>query len=631
MSKKNYKELAAQILALVGRKENVNRVYHCQTRLRFTLADEGKADQEALERLNGVRKVMISSGVYQVVIGTDVADVFEELEPLVGAANGTEDVTAEKKGIVNTIVDFVSSIFMPVIPALSGAGMLKALLALLVVFRLIDNTSQTYALFNLFSDSVFYFLPMMLAYTEAQKLKCNPILAVGVAGIMIHPNWLAMVAAGEAVHFFGIVPFRLVNYASTVIPIILVVLIQARVEKALNKVIPKAVNMIFVPMLTFLVMGTLALSLLGPVGNFVGGYLAMLFDFLSVNASWAPAVLIGTFLPLMVMFGMHTAVGPLGTMQMAELGYDSIFGPGCVCSNIAQGVASLVVTMRTKNTNDRSLATSSGVTALMGITEPVLYGVNLPKKYPLVAAMIGGGFGGLYAGLTHTHRFATGSSGLPAVLLYIGDDTMRYFNNIVIALVITIVVTAVTTFFLSLKYEKGESREVADAPKESQANATKAAETVVICAPAEGELVSMKEIPDETFASGVLGPCVGIRPVSGLVYAPFAGTISVVAETGHAIGVTAEDGTEVLIHVGVDTVQMNGKGFSPKVKEGEKVKSGQMLLEFDQKTVKEAGYSDIAVIIVTSAESLDVVKTGMVHKGEEIIRAGQKGDTNAIS
>ncbi len=328
MSRKNYKELASQILTNVGGKENVNRVYHCQTRLRFTLADEGKADKDALEKLDGVRKVMISSGVYQVVIGTDVADVFEELEPLVGGKNETQEIPAEKKGIVNTIVDFVSSIFMPIIPALSGAGMLKALLALLVVFNLIDNTSQTYALFNLFSDSVFYFLPMMLAYTEAQKLKCNPILAVGVAGIMIHPSWLAMVAAGEAVHFFGVVPFRLVNYASSVIPIILVILIQARVEKALNKVIPKAVNMIFVPMLTFLVMGTLALSLLGPIGNFVGSYLAMLFDFLSVNASWAPAVLIGTFLPLMVMFGMHTAVGPLGTMQMAELSYDSIKGHG---------------------------------------------------------------------------------------------------------------------------------------------------------------------------------------------------------------------------------------------------------------------------------------------------------------
>ncbi len=622
MSRKNYKELAAQILTHVGGKENVNRVYHCQTRLRFTLADEGKADKGALEALSGVRKVMISSGVYQVVIGTDVADVFDELEPLIGPKTEADDAPAQAQGIVNKIVDFVSSIFMPIIPALSGAGMLKALLALLVVFNLIDNTSQTYSLFNLFSDSVFYFLPLMLAYTEAQKLKCNPILAVGVAGIMIHPNWLGMVAAGESVHFFGIIPFRLVGYASSVIPIILVILVQARIEKALNKVIPKAVNMIFVPMLTFLIMGTLALSLLGPIGNFIGSYLAIFFDFLSVNASWAPAVLIGTFLPLMVMFGMHTAVGPLGTMQMAELGYDSIFGPGCVCSNIAQGIASLVVAFRTKNAEDRSLATSSGVTALMGITEPVLYGVNLPKKYPLVAAMIGGGFGGLYAGLTHTHRFATGSSGLPAVLLYIGDDTMKYFYNIIIALAITIVVTAIVTFILSLKYEKAEpteDRKSTDTPAVKPVSS----EPGIIFAPVTGELVEMKDIPDETFASGVLGPGVGIKPSNGYIYAPFAGTISTVAESGHAVGITSADGIELLIHVGVDTVQMNGKGFTPKVKEGATVISGQELLEFDRKAIADAGHPDIVVVIVTNADSMEdliIKEPGRIEYGTEMIR-----------
>lgn len=623
MSKKNYKELAAQILSYVGGKENVNRVYHCQTRLRFTLADEGKANKDALEALDGVRKVMISSGVYQVVIGTDVADVFEELEPLVGTKPEQEEAPARKKGIINTVVDFVSSIFMPIIPALSGAGMLKALLALLVVFKMIDNTSQTYALFNLFSDSVFYFLPMMLAYTAAQKLKCNPILAVGVAGIMIHPSWLGFVAAGEAVHFFGVIPFRLVNYASSVIPVILVVLVQARVEKALNKAIPKAVNMIFVPMLTFLIMGTLALSVLGPIGNVVGGYLALLFDFLSVNASWAPAVLIGTFLPLMVMFGMHTAVGPLGTMQMAELGYDSIFGPGCVCSNIAQGVASLVVAYRTKNSDERSLATSSGITALMGITEPVLYGVNLPKKYPLIASMIGGGFGGLYAGLTHTHRFATGSSGLPAVLLYIGDDTMRYFYNIIISLVITAVVTAVVTFVLSLKYEKQEDSEKIDTPAGTSDAKQISCKEGTIYAPTDGNLVSMEEIPDATFASGVLGLCVGIWSSTGRIQAPFHGTVSLVADTGHAIGITSEDGMELLIHVGVDTVQMNGKGFSPKVKAGEHVKIGQELLCFDRKAVADAGYPDITVVIVTNAAGLDILKTGTICNGEEILRVKQ--------
>lgn len=458
-SSTDYQQLAAQILPLVGGKENIIRVYRCQTRLRFTLADESKADDKALEALDGVRKVLRSGGVYQVVIGTDVADLFAVLEPMCGSGEAKAaqaDAPAEKKGPVTVVIDFVSGTFQPIIPALSGAGMLKALMALLVLFGAIDSTSQTYAIFNFFADAVFYFLPIMIAFCEAQKLQCNPILAAAVAGIMMHPNWAAMVTAGDPVRFFEVIPFSLVNYSGTVIPIILVVLVQARVEKLLNRYIPKSVNLVFVPMLTFLIMGTLAMSVLGPIGNILGGYLSIFFNFLSVNASWAPAVLIGAFLPPMVMFGLHNGVAPLGVMQMADLGYDSIFGPGCVCSNIAQGTAALVVALRTGDVKLRQVATSGGITALMGITEPVLYGVNLPRKYPLIAAMIGGGCGGLYAGLTHTHRFATGSSGLPAVLLYIGDNSMTCFINIIIALVISAVVTAAVTWVLSMKFEKKE-------------------------------------------------------------------------------------------------------------------------------------------------------------------------------
>ena len=319
---KDYQKLAEQILSLVGGKDNVRNCYHCQTRLRFSLADENKADTAGLEALDGVRKVMINAGVYQVVSGTDVADLFAALEPMLDLKPQQEE-PAQKKGVINTVIDFVAGTFQPIIPALSGAGMLKALLALLVVFGLIDNTSQTYYILNFFSDAIFYFLPILLAFTEAQKLKCNPVLAAGVAGIMMHTSWSALVTAGEPVYFFGVIPFQLVNYANTVIPIILVIFVQAFVEKMLNKWIPKSVNLVFVPMLTFLVMGTLALSVLGPIGNVVGQYLAVFFNFLSVNASWAPAVIIGGALPVMVMFGLHNGVAPLGVMQMAELGYES--------------------------------------------------------------------------------------------------------------------------------------------------------------------------------------------------------------------------------------------------------------------------------------------------------------------
>ena len=614
---KNYKAIAEQILPLVGGKENVLNCYHCQTRLRFTLADEGKADKAALEALNDVRKVMINAGVYQVVIGTDVADLFAELEPMLDLKPGNE-APAEKKDVINTIIDFIAGTFQPIIPALSGAGMLRALMAILVAFKLVDTSSQTYAILNFFGDAVFYFLPLLLAFSQAQKLKCNPVLAAAVAGIMMHPTWNAMVSAGESVHFFGILPFRLVSYTGTVIPIILVIFVQSFVEKKLNKWMPKSVNLVFVPMLTFLIMGALSLSILGPIGNVVGQVLSVFFNFLSTNASWVPALLIGGLLPVMVMFGLHNGVAPLGVMQMADLGYDSIFGPGCVCSNIAQGVAGLVVALRTKNNNDRQISLSGGITALMGITEPILYGVNLPKKYPLIAAMIGGGCGGLYAGLTHTHRFATGSSGLPAIFLYIGDDTMTYFYNIIIALVITAVVTAIVTFILSARFEKSEAAAPSVVSIPSKPG--------VVCAPVSGEMVAMTEIPDETFATGVLGEGVGIKPTESRVVAPFSGTISSVADSHHAVGVTSPEGLEVLIHVGVDTVDMGGKGFTAKVKEGDSVVAGQELIAFDRKAIQAAGHPDIVVVLLTNAEDyekLNIAPAGAVQTGTEIIRVPQ--------
>ncbi len=622
MSKK-YEGLASAIVEKVGGPDNIGAVRHCQTRLRFTLKDTGMADKDSIQSLDGVAQVVESGGMFQVVIGMHVADVFEEVEKLIPDKDGEaaqDKGNKEKMSPVNFAIDFVSSVFQPIVPALSGAGMLKALMALLTVFHLVDSGSQSYYILNFFADAVFTFLPLLLAYTTAKRMKCNVVLAISVAGIMCHPNWTALVTAGEPVNFFGIIPFYLVAYTSTVIPIILVIVVQSFVEKALNKIIPKAVNLVFVPMFTFLIMGTLALSVLGPVGEYAGEGLALIFNWLSTNASWAPSVLIGGLLPVMVMFGLHHAVAPLGSMQMASLGFDSIFGPGCVCSNIAQGTAALVVGMRTKDAKTRQLGLSTGTTALMGITEPVLYGLNLPKKYPLFAAMIGGGLGGLYAGVTHTHRFATGSSGIPAVLLYIGDDTMTYFWNIIISLVITMVSTAVITFILTLKYEnrKEETGEQAPVLEKTEANA--------VYAPVKGSIVTMEKIPDPTFSAGVLGWTMGIEPSDGTVYAPFQGKIEQTADTGHAVGLVSEDGLEVLIHVGVDTVEMGGTGFDIKVKEGDEVKAGQMLMTFDRKAIADAGHPDVAVVIVLNADdyqSVELAAEGAVEAGTKIIQAAK--------
>lgn len=623
MSRK-YESLAGSIVEKVGGAGNVSAVRHCQTRLRFTLKDTGKADREGLQDMDGVAQVVESGGMFQVVIGMHVVEVYEEVEKLIPNTEEKKDAgSGEKMSPINFAIDFVSSVFQPIVPALSGAGMLKALMALLTVFHLVDSSSQTYYILNFFADAVFAFLPLLLAYTTAKRMKCNIVLAIGVAGIMCHPNWAALVAAGEPVKFFGVVPFYLVAYTSTVIPIILVIAVQSFVEKALNKIIPKAVNLVFVPMFTFLIMGTLAMSILGPIGEYAGEGLALVFGWLSTNASWAPAVLIGGLLPVMVMFGLHHAVAPLGSMQMASLGFDSIFGPGCVCSNIAQGTAALVVGIRTKDSRTKQLGFSTGTTALMGITEPVLYGLNLPKKYPLYAAMIGGGLGGLYAGITHTHRFATGSSGIPAVLLYIGDDTMAYFRNIIIALVITAAATAVVTFFLSLKYETaGKASEMTEDTEAVIENT----ESNAVYAPVGGKVVEMEEIPDATFSQGILGWTIGIEPVDGTVRAPFDGRVIQAADTGHAVGLVSTDGMELLIHVGVDTVEMGGTGFDIKVKEEDSVKAGQVLMTFDRKAIAGAGHPDVAVVIITNADdytSIEKTAGGTVEAGTKVIQASK--------
>lgn len=603
------KQLAQKIIELIGGKENINDAWHCQTRLRFKLVDEAKAQTEAIKQLDGVINVLSKGGVYQVVIGPNVADVFGELEPLLDLKQESKQTAQTNLGA--KIIDFVSGVFQPIIPALSGAGMVKAVLALLVVFKAVNVESQTYVLINMLGDTIFYFLPVFLAFTEARKLKCNQIIAAAIATVLVNPTWLSYVTAGKPVSLFNVVPFHLVNYAYSVIPIILIVFVQSYVEHFLNKIIPKAVELVFVPMFTLLIMGVLALAVLGPIGDVLGGYLSKFFTYLSVNASWAPALLVGGLLPIMVMFGLHNGVAPLGVMQMATKGYDSIFGPGCVVSNMCSATAALVVALRTHDQKTKEVGFSSSITAYMGITEPALYGVNLPKRYPLVAAMIGGACGGLYAGLTHTHRFATGSSGLPAVLLYIGDNTLTYLVNILIAMAIGVVITAVLTYLLSLKYE-GKA-----APTESTANSSEV-NNIKIASPVKGELLPLSESQDDAFASEAMGQGFVVLPSEGKVYAPVSGKVASLFKTKHAIGIQGDDGVEILIHVGIDTVDLNGKYFTAHVKQGEHVEKGQLLLEFDPAGIKASGYNDEVMVIITNTNSYQKVQLLATKKAADL-------------
>lgn len=599
MSKK-YEKLALEIVNKVGGNENVSTLTHCMTRLRFVLNDNSKANKEGIKALDGVINIIESGGQFQVVIGPHVEEVYEEvIKYIKPSANATSDSSKKDKvGPLDKLIDFVSGTFSPLVPAIAGAGMIKALLALLVLFNWVSRDSQTYYTVSFMADAAFYFLPVLLAYSAANKLKCNAALAMVLAGILLHPNLAQLRTAGEAVSIFGI-PMRLANYGSSVIPIILIVLVQSYIERMVKKIIPDAIKIIFVPMITIFITGIIGLTVLGPLGSFAGDYMAKGFDLLGSYGSWLVIFLIATFWPLLVMFGIHHSIVPLSIAQMTTLGYENILGPGAIISNISQGVAALVVGLRTKDTSLKQISTSSGITGLMGITEPALYGVNLPKKYPLIAAMIGGASGGLYAGVMGVSRYATGASGIPAIPLYIGENIWNLYN-ILIALVITSIVTAVLTYLLSLKYEK-------DTPKKNEDSKKKADKDAVITSPMKGSMVLLSDVKDEAFASEALGKGVAIEPNEGKVVAPFDGTIVTLFPSKHAIGIISDDGIEVLIHIGLDTVELNGRYFEAHVEQGDKVKKGQLLITFDLENLRKEGYVTQTPIIITNTKDYSEV------------------------
>jgi PTS system beta-glucosides-specific IIC component len=598
MSQK-YESLALEIVNNIGGSDNVSTLTHCMTRLRFVLNNNNKADREAFKTLDGVINVIESGGQFQVVIGTHVEEVYEEVIKYIKPHSDSDHKTSkkEKVSVLDKLIDFVSGTFSPLVPAIAGAGMIKALLALLVLFNLVSRESQTYYVVSYIADAAFYFLPFLLAYSAASKLKSNPVLAMVLAGILLHPNFIQLNTAGEDVHLFGI-PMRLVSYGSSVIPILLIVWSQSYIERGVKKIIPDAIKIIFVPMITIFVTAIIALTILGPLGSFVGDYMAMGFEFLGSYGAWLIIFLVATLWPLLVMFGIHHSIVPLSLAQITTLGYENILGPGAIISNISQGVAALVVGWRTKDQSLKQIANTGGITGLMGITEPALYGVNLPKKYPLYAAMIGGASGGLYAGLMGVSRYATGASGIPAIPLYVGENIWNLYN-ILIASVITAVVTAVVTYFLSLKFEKETPKQ----KENSKEIKTITIDSTTITNPIKGHVVPLKDVKDDAFASELMGKGIAIEPSEGKVIAPFNGEIVSLFPTKHAIGLLSDDGVEILIHVGLNTVELNGKYFESNVEQGQRVTKGQTLLTFELEKIKQEGYVTQTPIIVTNTHN----------------------------
>lgn len=604
----DYKKTAAEILRLVGGEKNVASVTNCMTRLRFNLNDAKKADVEAIKKMKGVQGVVTKNGQFQVVIGTDVGNVCDEIKKLGKFEENAAADSTEKNGIIAAFFGTLTAIFQPIIPALAGSGMIKALLALLVALKLVDPGSQTYQIFNAFGDALFSFMPFILAFSAAKRFKCNPYVSAVLAGVLLHSSFTGL-NTGDPVHLFGFIPVTMISYGGSVVPILLIVWVQSYIEKFANRISPKPVKIFLAPMITIIVTGIIGITIAGPLGNLVGQVIAIGFNWLNDYAGWVIPVLMGTFCPFFVMTGMHYCFAPIQTIQYATLGYGTILGPGMLASNIAQGTAALVVGIKSKNKDLKQLGFSSGVTGLMGITEPALYGVNLRLKKPLYASMIGGCAAGLYAGITGIHTFSSTTAGIFALPVYIGGEGFGNVMNAAITIVISMVVTAIATFIIG--FDDPVDAETDDVSSiEEKKNTPVKAEGIklTVDSPLEGKIIPLSEVQDEVFSNEIVGKGAAVVPEKGEVHAPSEGEIISIFDTGHALGIRTKDGIELLIHIGLNTVELKGKYFQIHAKEGDHVKKGDLLISFDMDAIRKAGYDITTPVLVSNtADYMDIL------------------------
>lgn len=607
----DYKQLAQDILQNVGGKENIISFTHCATRLRFNLKDVTLANIDQLKNRQGIMGVVNKGGQFQVVIGSDVPNVYRELNEL-GNFDSADSSQQEKddRNVFIRALDTIAGIFTPIIPAITGAGILKALMALLVALKWINTGSQTYQILNIMADAAFFFLPFLIAYSAAKKFRCNPLMAMSIAGVLLHPNFIAMVntakAAGGSIHFIGL-PVTLATYSSSVIPIILGIWFMSFIEPLADKVSPKAVKFFTKPLLTLLITAPVTLIVLGPLGNIIGDGIAAGISFLNQYASWLVPLLVGTLTPLMVMTGTHYGLIPIGINNIATAGFDTVVGPGMLGSNIAQGGAALAVALKTKNSTMRQVATSAGITAVCGITEPAMYGVNLKLKRPLIAAMIGGGVSGLFLGIMGVGRYTSGSPGLLALPGYIGTEGFTNILYACIGSVIAFVVAFAATFILGFQDTPETGDRLEEASKDG-GHVDHVHDTTIL-APANGRVIPLSEVPDPTFAEEILGKGAAIVPSTGLIVSPADGVVDHIFDTAHAVGVKSESGADILIHVGIDTVNLKGKHFKAFVKKGDPVKAGDPLIEFDLDAVKQAGYDITTPVVITNSADYGTIET----------------------
>ena len=606
-----YENLAKEILENVGGKENINSLTHCVTRLRFRLKDESKANDEALKNNPGVVTVMKSAGQYQVVIGNHVPLVYADVCELAGISNGTPQVEeAAPQGLFNKLIDIISGCFQPILGPLCAAGIIKGLNALLVfILGSSFNNSGTYMILNAIGDSIFNFLPIILGYTAAKKFNVNVIVGMIIGATLCYPTIQTdtLSAAGKAIgtlpfigsyytKFIGI-PFVSGNYTSTVVPVICIVALAAQIQKIAKKFVPEMLQNFFVPFFVLIISLPIGLLVIGPVVSLLTTVLSNMFAGLYAFSPIVTAFVIGALWQCLVIFGLHWALVPMAMVNIGNLGYDTIL-PGMLGTTFAATGVLAAMYLKLKDENKKALAIPGVISAFCGVTEPAIYGFLLPEKTPFVFSCIGGAVGGAIMGTVAVKQYVIGGLGIFSVVNFISPkgNATGMIVSLIAGAVSLVVGFVLTMIFYKTNDQQVENKEVTKLEEET------------ILAPIKGEVKPIEESSDAAFASGALGKGVVILPEEGKVYAPVTGTVTVLFPSLHAIGITSDAGVELLIHIGINTVQLNGEGFTAHIKQGDQIKQGQLLVEFDMNKIKEAGYTLETPVLVTNYADLKEVK-----------------------
>ena len=628
----DYAKCAKEIFDTVGGRSNLVSAAHCATRLRLVTVDNSKIDMKKLENIDGVKGVFSNNGQLQLIIGTGTVNkVYDEFLKVSGMTAATKEevkaAAAAKQPVFKRMIKALGDVFVPILPAIVASGLMMGLVEALGKAMPAFAGSDWYGILDLFANTAFTFLPILIAVSAARVFGGNIFLGAVIGMIMIHPNLInawsvaSMDAADIPVwHLFGF-SIRQVGYQGHVIPVIIAVWIMCKLENWLHKHVPEMIDLFVTPLCTVLITAFLTIGLIGPVFSTAETYVLEFASWIITVGHGIGAMIMGAIYPLTVVCGIHHMYNVIEAGMLASDGLN-IWMPIASAANFAQGAACLAVGLKARNYKTKSISIPSALSAALGITEPAIFGVNLRFMKPLVCGMAGGAVGALLGSIFHIGATSYGVTGIPGFL-----TTLDYSAQYAIMLAVSFAVAFALTWFTwkedpeDAKVTAAKTDDAPTATEETAEEVTVDGTAKKLYAPIQGTIVPRNEIPDDTFAAGVLGDGVGIDPEEGVVVAPFDGEISSVTDTKHAIGITGPADMEVLIHVGVDTVNMKGDGFELLVEEGQKVKAGQKLMTFDIAKIKAAGYSPVAAVLLTNSDDypeFKVVKTGKTKRLEEV-------------